>query len=334
MRSGEVLHIPSNVWHKAEALEDTLDMDVFSPPREDWLNHTDTYLQAAPRRVVSRLLGAVCGGSFGPAPRARMDLGLKGKVALVGGSSRGLGRAVARELAAEGCAVVLCSRDPDAIARAGAEIAQQTGAETIAVAANLSDAGGAAHVVSTAMSRFGQVDVLVTNTGGPPAGSFESQSPEAWRCAMAQILESVLNLTRGILPGMKERQWGRIVNITSIAVKQPVDGLILSNSVRAAVTGFARTLANEVAPHGITVNNVLPGYTRTERLVELAGHLARTRGTDVREAYVQWEREIPMGRLGEPDELAALVAFLASPRAAYITGTSIAVDGGWTRSLL
>ena len=119
-----------------------------------------------------------------------------------------------------------------------------------------------------------------------------------------------------------------------IAVKQPVDGLILSNSVRAAVTGFARTLANEVAPHGITVNNVLPGYTRMERLVELARHLAMTRGTDVRDAYVQWEREIPTGRLGEPDELAALVAFLASPRAGYITGTSIAVDGGWTRSLL
>ena len=263
-----------------------------------------------------------------------MDLGLKGKVAVVGGSSRGLGRAVAGELAAEGGAVVVCSRDPDAIVRAGEEIAQQTGTETMAIAANLSDAAAAALVVSAALDRFGHVDVLVTNTGGPPAGSFESQSPDAWRSAIAQNLESVLNLTRGVLPGMKERRWGRIINITSIAVKQPVDGLILSSSVRAAVTGFARTLANEVAPHGITVNNVLPGYTRTERLVEFARHLAGTRGTDVRDAYAGWEREIPMGRLGEPDELAALVAFLASRRAGYITGTSIAVDGGWTRSLL
>ena len=124
------------------------------------------------------------------------------------------------------------------------------------------------------------------------------------------------------------------MTITSIAVKQPVDGLVLSNSVRAAVTGLARTLANEVAPHGVTVNNVLPGYTRTERLVNLAEHQARTRGIEAREAYSQWEREIPMGRLGEPDELAALVAFLASTRASYITGASIAVDGGWIRALL
>jgi 3-oxoacyl-[acyl-carrier protein] reductase len=263
-----------------------------------------------------------------------VDLGLTGKAALVGGASRGLGRAVARELAAEGCSVVLCSRDPDAIARAGLEIAQQTGAETLAVAANLSDATGVERVVSAAFDRFGRVDVLITNTGGPPAGSFESHSPDAWRCAVAQNLESVLNVTRAVVPGMKERRWGRIVNITSIAVKQPVDGLILANSVRAAVTGFARTLANEVAPHGVTVNNVLPGYTRTERLVDLAEHQASTRGIDARDAYAQWEREIPMGRLGEPDELAALVAFLASTRASYITGASIAVDGGWIRSIL
>jgi 3-oxoacyl-[acyl-carrier protein] reductase len=133
---------------------------------------------------------------------------------------------------------------------------------------------------------------------------------------------------------MRTQRWGRIINITSIAVKQPVDGLILSNSIRAAVTGFARTLANEVAADGVTVNNVLPGYTRTERLVHRAEHNSAARGTDVREAYAAWEREIPMGRLGEPHELAALVAFLASERASYITGTSITVDGGWIRSLL
>ncbi len=263
-----------------------------------------------------------------------MDLGLQGKVALVGGASRGLGRAVAQELAAEGCAVVLCSREATALQRAAAEIHEKTGAETCVAAANLSDATAVAEVVNTAMARFGGVDVLVTNTGGPPVGAFETHSPEAWRAAFAQNLDSVLNLTRRLLPGMKERGWGRIINVTSIAVKQPVDGLILSNSVRAAVTGFARTLANEVAPHGVTVNNVMPGYTRTERLVQLATHNAQARGVDVRDAYAQWEREIPMGRLGEPQELAGLVAFLASTRAAYITGASIAVDGGWIRSLL
>ena len=263
-----------------------------------------------------------------------MDLGLNGKVALVGGSSRGLGRAVAEELAAEGCAVVLCSRDAAAVQRTADEIADRSGAATLAVGTDLSEESGVEHVISAAFARFDRVDVLVTNTGGPPAGPFESHSPEVWRGAVSQNLESVLNLTRAVLPGMKERQWGRIINITSIAVKQPVDGLILSNSVRAAVTGFARTLANEVAAFGITVNNVLPGYTRTERLVHLAEHNAQARGTNVADAYAQWEREIPMKRLGEPDELAALVTFLASTRAAYITGASIAVDGGWIRSLL
>lgn len=263
-----------------------------------------------------------------------MDLGMKGRVALVGGSSRGLGRAIAAELAAEGCPVVLCARDADAVNAARDEIAHATGTDALAVAADLSQPEGVDQVIRAARDRFGRVDILVTNTGGPPAGPFESHDPEAWRAAFAQNLESVLNLTRALLPDMKGRRWGRIINVTSIAVKQPVDGLILSNSVRAAVTGFARTLANEVAAFGITVNNVMPGYTRTERLVDLAEHNALSRGTDVKEAYAAWEEEIPVGRLGEPAELAALVAFLASERAAYITGTSIPVDGGWIRSLL
>jgi 3-oxoacyl-[acyl-carrier protein] reductase len=263
-----------------------------------------------------------------------MDLGLRGKVALVAGSSRGLGRAVAEELAREGCALVLCSRDADAIDSAAREISSEIGGDALPVRANLTDPDDIDRLLRTAQDRFGRIDVLVTNTGGPPAGSFEDHSPDAWRDAVAQNLDSVLNLVRGVLPQMKMRQWGRIVNITSIAVKQPVDGLILSNSVRAAVTGFARTLANEVAAQGITVNNVMPGYTRTERLVHLAEHNAKSRGTEVDEAYSAWEDEIPMRRLGEPAELAALVAFLVSQRASYITGTSIPVDGGWIRTLI
>jgi 3-oxoacyl-[acyl-carrier protein] reductase len=263
-----------------------------------------------------------------------MDLGLRGKVALVAGSSRGIGRAVAEELAREGCALVLCSRDEESIGGVARDISSEIGGDALAVRANLTDPADIDRLLRAALDRFGRVDVLVTNTGGPPAGPFESHSPDVWREAISQNLESVLNLVRGVLPQMKKRQWGRIVNITSIAVKQPVDGLILSNSVRAAVTGFARTLANEVAADGITVNNVMPGYTRTERLVHLAEHNAATREITVDEAYAAWEAEIPMGRLGEPEELAALVAFLVSARAAYITGTSIPVDGGWIRGLL
>jgi 3-oxoacyl-[acyl-carrier protein] reductase len=181
---------------------------------------------------------------------------------------------------------------------------------------------------------LGPVDILVTNGGGPPAGPFESHDDAAWRAAVRTNLESVIGLTRAVLPGMKARRWGRIINVTSIAVKQPVDGLILSNSVRAAVTGFARTLANEVAPHGVTVNNVMPGYTRTARVDELARANAARRGTSPDDEFAAWERQIPMGRLGEPAEFAAMVAFLASAQASYTTGASIPVDGGWIRSLL
>lgn len=262
-----------------------------------------------------------------------MDLGLRDRVALVAGSSRGLGRAIAEELAAEGVHLVLCARGEAALREVRAAV-EQRGVRAVSVAADLAEPEHVERVVTAAQREFGRVDVLVTNAGGPPAGPFESHTPEAWRQAVRLTLESALNLTRAVLPGMKERRWGRILHVTSIAVKQPVDGLILSNSVRAAVTGFARTLANEVAPWGITVNCLLPGYTRTDRLEELAQRNAEARGTSPEEARAQWEREIPMGRLGEPREFAALAAFLASERASYITGTSVPVDGGWVRSLL
>ena len=262
-----------------------------------------------------------------------MELGLKRKVALVAASSRGLGRAVAEELANEGVNLVLCARGQEGLDKVKTDIIDAAGVKVIAVAANLTEAEELNRVVDTGLEEFGQIDILVTNTGGPPAGMFESLTQVQWQEAIRQNLESVLNLTRAVLPGMKERQWGRILNITSISVKQPVENLILSNSVRAAVTGFARTLANEVASFGITVNNVLPGYTRTSRVEELAEQIAKTKGTGVEEAIDNWASQIPMGRIGEPREFAALVAFLASERASYITGTSIPVDGGWIRSL-
>jgi 3-oxoacyl-[acyl-carrier protein] reductase len=263
-----------------------------------------------------------------------MDLGLGGKVALVAASSRGLGRAVAEELAREGASLVLCARGEAALRETAEKIRAESGIRVEAVAADLGSAEGVASVTETAMRAFGRVDVLVSNSGGPPAGPFESHSAEAWQEAVRQNLYSVVELTRAVLPGMKGRRWGRVINVTSIAVKQPVDNLILSNSVRAAVTGFARTLANEVAPFGITVNNVMPGYTLTQRVDELATKNAALKGTSAEAERGVWERQIPMGRLGEPREFAAMVAFLASERASYTTGASIAVDGGWIRTVL
>ncbi|HZF71785.1 MAG TPA: SDR family oxidoreductase, partial [Gemmatimonadaceae bacterium] len=204
----------------------------------------------------------------------------------------------------------------------------------VEVAADVSLQSGLDRVTKTALDKFGKVDILVTNSGGPPSGTFESFNPEAWESATRLLLTSVVGLARAVLPGMKERRWGRILNVTSIAVKQPIDGLMLSNSLRAAVTGFARTLANEVALYNITVNNIMPGYTRTARVEELARQTSEKTGASLTDAFAKWEREVPMGRIGEPREFAALAAFLASERASYITGSSIAVDGGWIRSLL
>ncbi len=263
-----------------------------------------------------------------------MDLGLTGKVALVAASSRGLGRAVADELAREGAHLVMCARDERVLIDAADAIRAATGVHVEAVPADLSKPADVARVAEHAMRAFERIDVLVTNGGGPPAGPFESHTAEAWHEAVRQNLDSVVELTRALLPGMKERRWGRIINITSIAVKQPVDNLILSNSVRAAVTGFARTLANEVARFNITVNNVMPGYTRTQRVEDLAARNATLHGTSADVERAAWEVQIPMGRLGEPREFAAMVAFLASERASYTTGASIPVDGGWIRALL
>ena len=263
-----------------------------------------------------------------------MELGLGNKVALVAAASRGLGRAIAMELAREGAKLVICARGAKALEGTRDAIAAGTGVDVRAVVGDLSQRADIDRVTSEALRSFGRVDVLVTNAGGPPAGPFEKFDWDAWERAVNLTLRSAVELTRAVLPGMRERRWGRIINVTSIAVKQPVDNLVLSNSVRSAVTGFARTLANEVATEGITVNCILPGYTRTERVEELADANAAKEGVTRRDVLARFEREIPMRRLGEPEEFAALAAFLASERASYITGQSIVVDGGWVRGLM
>ena len=262
-----------------------------------------------------------------------MDLGLKGKIALVCAASQGLGFAVADELAAEGSSLVICSRNQENLDKAAASISEKHGTKVLTVIGDLSVTSDVERIVNAGLERFGQIDILVTNSGGPPAGSFDSLTNESWDAATRILLTSVVNLTRLVLPGMKERGWGRILNITSIASKQPVDNLMLSNSLRAAVTGFAKTLANEVAADGVTVNNILPGYTRTDRLVELFDFNAKKEGITTDQVIARWESEIPMRRLAEPREFGALAAFLVSERASYITGSSIAVDGGWIKSL-
>ena len=262
-----------------------------------------------------------------------MDLGLKGRVAFVAAASRGLGLAIAEALAAEGATVACCARS-DTITQVADDLAARYGVRTLGIVADISDPAAVDRAIALCIETLGRIDILVTNAGGPPPGPFESHTPDAWQKAVDLNLHSVVNLVRGALPGMKERRWGRILNVTSIAVKQPVDSLILSNSVRAAVTGFARTLANEVASFNITVNNLMPGYTKTERLVQLGDSNAKAKGISREAAFAAWEQQIPMGRLGEPREFAALAAFLASEQASYITAQSIAVDGGWIRALL
>lgn len=263
-----------------------------------------------------------------------MDLGLKGKVAIVAAASKGLGRAIASELAREGADVAICARSSKNLEAAAALIRKETGREVFHRALDVSDAAAVRKFVDDVESRFGRVDICVTNSGGPPAKKFLEITPAEWRTAVDELLMGTVWFAREVLPRMQKNNWGRLITITSISVKQPINGLMLSNSIRAAVTGLARTLANEFGPHGITVNNVCPGFTCTERLTELADFQAQSSGDSRDAIFAAWAADSPAGRLGEPAELAALVAFLASDRAAYINGTSIAVDGGTVRSLL
>ena len=262
-----------------------------------------------------------------------MDLGLEGRVAIVAAASRGLGRAVAEELAREGASVAICARGASELEQTAADIRGSTGREVFHQAVDVTNPAAVAHFVAAVAERFGRLDICVTNSGGPPSKMFADTNPEEWRAAVDLLLMSAVFFAKETLPRMQKNKWGRFITITSSAVKQPVDGLLLSNSIRAAVTGLARTLANEYAAYGITVNNVCPGYTGTARLDSLAATISARTGTQPEAVFADWTRQIPAGRVGTPREFAAVVSFLASERASYVNGTSIAVDGGMVRSL-
>ncbi len=263
-----------------------------------------------------------------------MDLGLKDKVALVAGGSRGLGRAVALQLAKEGARVAICALDDSSLPETAAYIRKETGGHILAIAADVSNPDEARLFVRDAIAHFGTVDVLVNNAGGPPAATFLEIDDDLWSAGFRLNLLSTIVMTREAVPVMKEKSWGRIINMTSISVKQPIDGLILSNTVRSGVIGLAKSLSNELAPHGITVNSVCPGYTLTDRVRSLAVSVAQKEGTTAEAVIKKWEASIPMGRLGTPEEFAALVAFLASEQAGYITGAAIQFDGGWYKGIM
>jgi 3-oxoacyl-[acyl-carrier protein] reductase len=262
-----------------------------------------------------------------------MDLGLKGKAALVCGSSKGIGRSIAIGLAREGCNVGICARDNAALAVTASTIRRETDAEVFSLVCDMARYEEIKRVVQETVNAFGRLDILVNNAGGPRTGTFDEMDETDWLQAISQNLMSAIRTTREALPHLRRSGGGRVINITSVAVKQPIDRLILSNTVRLGVVGMAKTLSRELAPEGITVNNVCPGSIATERLMALIEERAQREGMKMEEAIEIEERRVPMGHLGDPEDVANLVVFLASAKAHYLTGTTIQVDGGSTTAV-
>lgn len=264
-----------------------------------------------------------------------MDLGLKGKVAIVLAASKGLGRASAAALAAEGAQVVIGARNEQVLRTAAEQIGRESGSQVLPVPTDVTKPEQLSAIVDAAAREFGRIDILVNNAGGPPPGTFEMFNDAQWEAAFELTLLSVVRLIRLVLPHMRERGSGRIINIVSTSVKQPIDNLLLSNAIRPGVIGLAKSLSIELAAENITINNVCPGRILTDRIRQVYQLDAKQQqGISEKEALKEAVQEIPMRRIGRPEELGALVAFLASEQAAYITGTTIQVDGGVTRSLL
>ncbi len=263
-----------------------------------------------------------------------MDLHIHGKTALVVAASRGLGKAAALALAQEGVNICVAARDVNTLNETAEEIRQHTSVRVLAVPADVSSRHDLERLAQTVRQELGSVDILVNNAGGPRPGLFFEMSDEDWLQAFNLNFMSAARLSRMVLPSMREKRWGRIINITSIGVKQPMPNLVLSNAVRTGLVAMSKTLAGQVASYGITVNNVCPGYTMTERVLALAANTVSQTGKTSEEVITAMEASIPMHRLGKPEELAALITFLASEQAAYITGATIQCDGGYFQGLM
>jgi 3-oxoacyl-[acyl-carrier protein] reductase len=261
-----------------------------------------------------------------------MDFGLREKIAIVLGASQGMGRAAARALGQEGCDLALAARKAETLAPAAEAITQECGVRVFHQSCDVTRDEDRESFLAETLHRFERVDILINNCGGPKPGTLrDAPTAEDWRDGFERSLMQVVKWTQAVMPYMKG--WGRIVNIVSTSVKQPIDGLLLSNSIRPGVIGFSKSASRDLAPLGITINNILPGSIRTDRTVELATYRAGKEGVSVERVLAEKASEIPAGRLGEPEEIGSAVAFLCSRQAAYITGTSLVVDGGLTRAV-
>jgi 3-oxoacyl-[acyl-carrier protein] reductase len=258
-----------------------------------------------------------------------MDLGLKERVAIVGGSSKGMGKATALALAREGAFVTICARTEADLRKAEMEIARAaTQQHVLAIPGDLSRPETIRKVVRDTYNRFERIDIVVNNIGGPPPGKPSEMEDEAWNAAMEQNFLSAVRMSREVIPYMKQQRWGRIINLLSNAVRQPVLDLVLSTASRLAVVGYAKMLSNELARFNITVNNALPGQVMTDRMTTLYQAMAEDQNRSIEDLIKEATQKIPMRRLGRPEEMGDLIAFLASERASYITGQSVSLDGG------
>ncbi len=262
-----------------------------------------------------------------------MDTGLKDKVVLITASSTGIGKAVAELFAQEGCKIAISSRSKENLLSTAKELKEKFSVEPFWSVCDLNKQKDIDSTYAATVRHFGTIDILVNNCGGPTPGLFQQLEEEDWNAAYEQILLSVVRFSKLVLPGMMAKNWGRIINLTSISVKQPVDNLVLSNSLRAGVTGFTKSLSNEVAKFNITVNNVAPGLTLTGRLYELAVLEAKEKGKSHEEILVEMAKRVPLNRLARPEEIASVVVFLGSKQASYVTGNTIQVDGGYVKSI-
>lgn len=262
-----------------------------------------------------------------------METGLKDKTVLITASSTGIGKAVAELFAQEGCRIAISSRSKENLLFATQELKEKYSLEPFWSVCDLNKQKDIENTYAAVARHFGTVDILVNNCGGPVPGLFQQLEEEDWNSAYDQVLLSVVRFSKLVLPGMMAKNWGRIINLTSISVKQPVDNLVLSNSLRTGVTGLTKSLSNEVAKFNITVNNVAPGLTLTGRLYELAVIEAKEKGKSHEEILVEMAKRVPLNRLARPEEIASVVVFLASRQASYVTGNTIQVDGGYVKSI-